>query len=358
MLWIKKIGYSKLQSIKTIANDWIIILDESIGIGQERVLVVLGIRQCDIDFSRPLKIQDMEPILVKSRERWLGKDIAAELREIKRKLGTILYAVSDAGNGIKNGLKEAGILWRYDITHAIAITLDRIYRNDEKFKNFAHKAGQMRLKCCCSKQAHLIPPNQRSKSRFLNIDILSDWGLKALDAYNRNDISPEDQLQLKWVKEMESFVLELSSLMSVIQKISIILKNEGLSKQTMAKCMTCLKQCKKGKLIQFKDFMVSYLKENIQYITKRKEKLLCCSDVIESIFGKYKNELSKNPMNGITDLVLIIPALTARLDPDSVKAAIDNCTVKDIDIWKKENLCNSLLAKRRKVYRKSNGGES
>ena len=209
MLWVKKIGYSRLQSTKIIADDWIIILDESIGIGQEKVLVVLGIRQCNIDFTRPLRIQDMEPILVKSRERWLGVDIADELREIERKLGAILYAVADAGNGIKNGLKESGILWRYDITHAIAIALDRIYRNDEKFKDFTHKAGQMRFKCCCSKQAHLIPPNQRSKSRFLNIDIISDWGVKALGAYDRNEISIEEREQLKWVKEMESFILEL-----------------------------------------------------------------------------------------------------------------------------------------------------
>ena len=68
MLWIKKIGYFQLQLPKEKADDWIIILDESIGIGQEKVLVVLGIRRSHIDFSRPLMLQDMEPITVKSRK--------------------------------------------------------------------------------------------------------------------------------------------------------------------------------------------------------------------------------------------------------------------------------------------------
>jgi hypothetical protein len=351
MLWVKKIGYAKLKEAKTKAGDWIIILDESIGIGQEKVLVVLGIRQSDVDFTRPLRLQDMEPILVKSREKWHGADITNELTGIKQKLGTILYAVSDAGNAIKRGLKDAGILWQYDITHAIAVMLDKMYRDNKEFKDFVSKAGQMRLKYCCSKQAHLIPPNQRSKSRFLNIDIISKWGLQVLRAYDGKGTKEEDRLCLQWVKTMEPFVRELGKLMSVIQEISVILKNEGLSKQTISKCKACLSGCNDGKLKQFKDFMIGYLVEYGSQAPKKNQRMLCCSDVIESTFGKYKNELSKNPMNGITDLVLLIPALTAKLEAGPVIKAIDSCTVKDIDDWKNENLCNSLLAKRNAIFK-------
>lgn len=350
-LWIEKIGYAKLRSYKEKADDWILILDESIGIGQEKVLVILGIRRSKIDFTRPLTLQDMEPILVKSSEKWTKENIAKELKIIKKKLGTVIYAVTDAGSSLKSGLRDSGINWVYDITHAIAIFLDRIYRKNECFKAFTHNAGQMRFKLCCSKNAHLIPPNQRSKSRFLNIDILSKWAIKALAACNADEITDEERLQLKWVKDMESFILELNILITTIQKVSIILKNEGLSKKTMKKCIDCLKKCRKGKLLQFKKLMTNYLKENTKYITKYKEKLLCCSDIIESTFGKYKNELSKNPMCGITDLVLIIPAFTANLTVEWINEAIDNCTVKDIKKWNKENLCNSLLSKRKEVFK-------
>lgn len=351
-LWVEKIGYAKLQSVKEKADDWILILDESIGIGQEKVLLVLGIRRSNIDFTRPLILQDMEPILVKSSERWTRHDISKELNIIKEKLGTVIYAVTDGGSALKSGLRDAEIDWVYDITHASAIFLDRIYRKDEDFKAFTYNAGQMRFKLCCSKYAHLIPPNQRSKSRFLNIDILSNWAAKALTAYDTNKISSEERMQIKWVKEIETFILEMNLLISKVQEISIILKNEGLSKKTMKKCIACLKEYKKGKLQQFKNLMIEYLKENTKYITKYKEKLLCCSDVIESTFGKYKNELSKNPMCGITDLVLIIPAFTANLTAEWINEAIDSCTVKDIQQWNKENLCSSLLAKRKKIYRK------
>jgi hypothetical protein len=351
MLWIKKIGYAQLQSVKQKADDWIIIVDESIGIGQEKVLVVLGIRRSQVDFTRPLLLQDMEPITVKSKERWTGQDIANELKIVKEKLGTIIYAVTDGGITLKYGLKDVDIKQVYDITHAIAICLQRLYEKDENFKDYAHKAGQMRFKLCCSRHAHLIPPNQRSKSRFLNIDTISKWGMKVLHALQNNEISPEDRAQLEWVKEKEPFIIEMDLIMSTVQEISIILKNKGLSKQTRSRCSSLLRNCKKGKLKIFKEYMISYLSEYTKQISHRKEILLCCSDIIESTFGRYKNELSKNPMSGITDLVLIIPALTSSLSGEVVRAAIDNCKVKDIEVWKKNNLCNSLLAKRNMVYK-------
>ena len=349
-LWVEKIGYVRLTSEKEIADDWILILDESIGIGQERVLVILGIRRSKIDFTRTLRLQDMEPILVKSRERWAGSDITKELDKIKNTLGTILYAVTDGGSSLKAGLREAGIERVYDVTHASAIFLDKIYRHDAGFKGFTHCSGQMRYKLICSRHAHLIPPNQRSKSRFLNIDILCSWATKALAAYESDKISHEEKLQLKWLKDMEQFILEMDLIISKVRQISIILKNEGLSKKTKKKCLACLKKCNKGKALQFKRLMVDYLEENSNQITKYKEKILCCSDVIESTFGKYKNELSKNPMCGITDLVLIIPAFTVNLSKEWVSAAVDSCTVKDLQKWKNENLCPSLLTKRKRLY--------
>lgn len=351
MLWVKKVGYCQLQLPKEKADDWILIADESIGIGQEKVLVVLGIRRSKIDFTRPLKLQDMIPILVKSKERWTGEDIANELEIIKQKLGTVIYAVTDAGSTLKSGLKKTNIAHVYDITHAMAIVLEKLYKNDNDFKEYVKMAGQMRFKLCCSKNAHLIPPNQRSKARFLNIDTVSKWGIKTLQALDRNDISQEERAQLQWVKEKESFIIEMDAVISIGEEISVILKNKGLSKSTKAKCTSILKSCKNGKLKLFRQYILDYLKENASQISKRAEKILCCSDIIETTFGKYKNELGKNPMSGITDLVLIIPAFTSSLSTDEVNAAIDNCSVKDIEEWKKNNLCNSLLSRRRAVFK-------
>ncbi len=101
LLWVKKVGYYQLQKPRERADDWIIIVDESIGVGQEKVLVVLGIRRSNVKFNRPLKIQDLEPLLVKSKERWMGDLIAGQLRIVKEQVGNILYAVTDSCSTLK-----------------------------------------------------------------------------------------------------------------------------------------------------------------------------------------------------------------------------------------------------------------
>jgi hypothetical protein len=235
LLWVKKMGFYQLHHPKEQANDWIIIADESIGIGQEKVLVILGIRKSHIDFSRPLKLQDLRPLLVKSKERWTGDDMAEQFNIVKEQLGEILYAVTDLGSTLIKGLHESNINHVYDITHSIAIGLERIYKKDDDFKDYVNLMGLMRSKKCCSKYAHLIPPNQRSKSRFLNIDIIANWGIKVLNALEDEDVLKEDKEQLLWVKEKEDLIREMYEIMEMIKKISILLKNNGLSKKKQKK---------------------------------------------------------------------------------------------------------------------------
>jgi hypothetical protein len=69
---------------------------------------------------------------------------------------------------------------------------------------------------------------------------------------------------------------------------------------------------------------------------------LCTDDIIETIFGRYKNELNQNPMNGITDMALIIPAMTSNLTEGEIMKAIDGNTKKQIKEWQKNNLCDSF----------------
>jgi hypothetical protein len=109
LLRIKKVGYYCLHKEKEQAEDWILILDESIGIGQEKLLVILGIRRSQIDFTHPLQIQDMEPLLVKSKTTWTGESISKELEACKNQVGGIIYATTDGGSSLKKGLRLANI---------------------------------------------------------------------------------------------------------------------------------------------------------------------------------------------------------------------------------------------------------
>jgi hypothetical protein len=114
MFWVKKLGYYCITREKEKAADWILIFDESIGIGQETMLLILAIRRSKIDFTRPLTVQDMTPMIVKSRKSWTGEQIFAEIDYCKQQPGTILYATTDGSSTFKKALGLAGLSPDFD----------------------------------------------------------------------------------------------------------------------------------------------------------------------------------------------------------------------------------------------------
>jgi hypothetical protein len=347
MLWVKKLGYYCLSEEKEKADDWILIFDESIGIGKETMLLILGIRLSKIDFTRPLTTHDMTPLVVKSKESWTGEAISAEIEYCKQQLGKIIYATTDGGSTLKKALRLSGIPHIYDVTHAVAVMLEKLYKTDETFIKITKDMGVMRLKLCCSQYAHIMPPNQRSKSRYLNLEIISQWCIKIINLLDNTRIKQEERELLSWVGELKSFIFEMQNIINAVEKTSVILKHNGLNQKTYNACLKILKSVPEStKQKIFTSLFIEYLDNNMNKRSSSKETLMCTSDIIETIFGRYKNELNQNPANGITDMALIIPAMTSDLNKDVIMKAIDKYNVKQIKEWQKENLCDSLSAKR------------
>lgn len=87
------------------------------------------------------------------------------------------------------------------------------------------------------------------------------------------------------------------------------------------------------------------------------KKLLCTSNIIESMFGKYKMFAGSNTMGGITDISLSIPALTSHIDIDEIKKIMENVNVEKVKNWTDEKIGVSLLKRRCKVFNIKNRGQ-
>ena len=57
-----------------------------------------------------------------------------------------------------------------------------------------------------------------------------------------------------------------------------------------------------------------------------------CSDVIESVLGKYKTFSAKSPMKEVGKAVLTIPIFTSTVDHNEVKIAMESISSKDLKI--------------------------
>lgn len=349
--WIHKIGYYELNKEKEKADDWIILLDHSIQIGKEKIFVVLGIRESQIDFSRPLKYQDLVPLLEISQETWNGDIISEYLIKLKNKIGNIKYAVGDYGSDIKKGLGLAKITHIHDITHAIALILEKLYKSNKEYQQFTEDMSKMRVKLSQTKFAYIIPPKQRKKSRYQNIKTISNWGIKASNFLEKNTYAAnkEAKEELKWIKKYKLIIQELSQMNEIISEIEKIIKSTGICKSSIEKCNELLKTLTSKKGIELKNKLNEYF-EYSQKLLSTTKKILCTSDILESAFGKYKNYVSNNPMAGITNLVLCIAAFTSSLTDKEIKNALESTTKNNIKNWTKENIGLSIFQQRKEAF--------
>ena len=72
LLWVRKLGYYALTKPKPVADDWVLLLDHSIQLGPDKLLVIFGIREETIDFRRPLHYEDLDPVWMCASSQWNG----------------------------------------------------------------------------------------------------------------------------------------------------------------------------------------------------------------------------------------------------------------------------------------------
>ena len=346
MNWVYKVGLYQLTKKKEKADDWVILLDHSIQLGPEKLFVVLGIRESEIDFTRPLRFQDLEPLMLVAKTKWTGEIVKECLLQVKAQVGSIIYAVGDYGSDIKKGLESMEIKHVHDIGHKIALILQGIYKKDEVFQEFMSELAQMRKKLAQTKYAYIIPPKRRTKSRFQNIGMHMNWAVKVLRHIRGSKIGEGIREKIEWVEKYQQLIEELSVIHAVICEIEKITKSNGLTKRTVERCNRILKKLttEKGNIVGRE--IAEYLKESISLLPEH-DRILCSSDIIESSFGKYKYYLSNNCMAGITNLVLCIPAFTSSLEESEIKEALETTKMADIKRWTEEHVGKTLVQKRR-----------
>jgi len=346
LLWVKKMGIYQLNKVHEKSDDWILMIDESIEFGHEKLLVILGIREANIDFSRALNYNDMNCLKVMVSCSWKGEDIKKVLDELSLKIGTIKYVVADMGNSIKRALKLSSITHIQDINHKISWFIKELYKDYEIFTSYTQRLAFLRGALCLSSMSHILPPQQRAHSRYMNLKPLFDWGMAILQMLDSETSDPLEKEKMLHLRVYETLIRQTHQLIGIANRIQEILKNNGLSEQTKGNCLNLFDCVTDIRVLKFKDMIEGFLTNMINSV-KGDNKILCSSDILESSFGKYKNYISANNSIGITDLALSIPAFTNKSEPENVKKAMEGVKVEQIKQWKTDYIGDTQLTKRR-----------
>lgn len=356
-LWLMRIGYYKLMRSKEVATDWILILDHTAELGQEKCLFILGIRLCNLPpAGQCLSHQDLEPIELCPVKKSNGAIVYEQLEEVVKKTGVPRAILSDHGSDLTVGIRlfcqqhpETSQL--YDIKHKTAALLKRELTRDADWIDFTQKANQTKKQVQQTEFAFLEPPKQKTKARYMNVVELIQWGnhIQSFLQYHKQQQNPEYDIErLKerfgWVENYQKSIARWSEMVDVTTRTEQLVREQGLTVDSYREISFRLPfdytqertHHVLNELIQFVAMEASCVKSN--------ERLPGSSEVLESCFGKQKHIEKTQAKKGFTGLILGLPALVSNTTSEIIREALESVPTKTVIEWYKENFGESVHA--------------
>lgn len=344
--WCLKLGFHCLKQALP-ENDYVVILDESIEIGKERLLVLLGVPIGKHSPIKALSLQDVEVLDIGIQTSWSSAEIQKRILPFQQQANTsLVYGISDGGSNLRNALKMCDLVGISDCTHKIANSTKAIFKDDEMLTNFVKKINGLRAKWVLSKYNFYLPPSMRSKARFHQIFKIHNWANFILD--NWAAIPQEAKEELDFIKQNPDFIKLMGDFQYLIDCFCKLFKNRGIQANTQSQWAKIEQQYRQQRKQNIPNQVNKFIADMNQYLKKQlallpnQNQILCCSDIIESTFGKYKN---KGGVKMITEDALMIAAYTKKHTLNDVKIAMEQTKIEQIKEWKKQNTIVSKLAR-------------
>ena len=362
-LWLLRIGYFKLHREKEKTDDWIWIVDHTIQLGNEKCLVILGIRQSSLP-SGELYInhEDIEPIALFPVNKSNGEIVYRQLEQTIEKTGVPREIVSDHGTDVKAGIeqfcqKHEHTCFIYDIKHKVATILKRELKDDQDWCSFIQNASQTSKRVQQTDLAPFAPPNQRSKSRYMNVDTLINWGqdkLCYLDCQNNEHDGKYDLAQINeklgWLRDYREHLAQWQEFVDLVKSAESYIKFVGIYREGHKDLADELMDIplKSGIAIRVRDELICFVKQ-LCLNAKEGERLLGSSEIIESVFGKFKSIEQDQSKSGFTSMLLSIASMLSKTTQDVIRTALETVPTKKISEWFKENIGNSVQSKKKEI---------
>lgn len=354
--WVLRCGYYALGHAAELKGQYVGIIDESIQIGKEKLLLFLGTKVCEQSCRcAPLTHQDIEVIGMEVRANWVGDTVSDFIsRQVRLHPGlNLTHIVSDRGTTLLAAMRKLGMSWVGDCTHLMMNAVKDIFANDSQLHQLYTQVGTLRRRMALSDWNFLMPPTLRDKDRFLRILMLVEWADR-MDRY-WDKLPAQGRKHISFYRQATPLIERMRQIKQLISLSSDILKKSGLSEYSCERWKYAIEtyraQQVDGQLLpqseRFIELIEGYFTQHAPLFNPE-QGLLCCSDVIESTFGRYKN---KGGMKVISADVLSIALYNRKIDTVFIDKAMTEVRQADLLKWQTENVCENRYRLIRRMNR-------
>jgi hypothetical protein len=143
-------------------------------------------------------------------------------------------------------------------------------------------------------------------------------------------------------------------MIEMTRTLEIQLKLHGLNQQSLSTFQSNNFSCLDDGLLNFLQNIFEYLREFASQVDEDKT-LLATSDVIESLFGKYKKFSARSPFKLRGQILLTISLSTMNLTTAVVQKALETIRFVDVEAWSVEVFGQSMLSMKKILFSPSCG---
>jgi hypothetical protein len=372
-LWLLRVGLFLLRRPLPRWSDWVFLVDLTIQLGTYKCLVILGVPLSRLRYKGySPDHHDVQVLAVQVLRRCNGKTVARHLSTVSKRVGVPVQIVSDHGSDVLAGIRlfrqknrrHRQVVETYDITHGLAILLKNQLEPDPRWANFVKACQSTRQQLQQTAGSFLQPPAWRSKARFLNLESHLSWAndmLALLDGgveetlaehMGRSEAETKQWLEEKlgWLRGYVGVVKAWSYFQKVVKAAEEEIKRAGLSRASWRRIKHCLSGEPKpiGQERVFRRQVLAFVQKEGAKVPVRQQ-YLGSTDVLESLFGKYKDLAGQAPTQEITANVLTIPLLVTPLTSELLREALETIRGEDVEQWLEEHLGPSKQKKKRVV---------
>jgi len=242
--------------------------------------------------------------------------------------------------------------------HKTAAILQRELDQDADWNTFTQLANQTKRQVQQMALAALFPPNQKTKARYLNGDVLVTWGQKMLTFLDALQAAREPtfdrelvQEKLGWVTGFRSQLAKWGELFAIIAAAESFDRHHGLYREAHLELEKHLlplpAQTERTQRVRRE--LVAFVAEQAAQVHPG-ERLLGSGEVIESVLGKMKRLEQDQSKSGFTGLLLGLSALVSTTTTAVIQKALETVPTKQVWAWCQETLGQTVQAKRREAF--------
>ena len=110
----------------------------------------------------------------------------------------------------------------------------------------------------------------------------------------------------------------------------------------------------KGNIGLFSYHVDAYLAKYQCFVGESEHSMDACSDIIESLFGKYKEMTNNTPYMGLSPICLELPAYSIQEEEieNTLESALSEVFISDLTQWNANKSTENQAAKRRSFFGK------